>query len=76
LGKVVETRLDPVDARVGAVSPSLPSFFFLFNNLKKKRKERGRGGLRSGKRGSWKNRVSPWNFAGWSWIPSPRQSRT
>ena len=29
-----------MDARVGAVSPSSPSFFFLFNNLKKKKKRR------------------------------------
>jgi len=34
----METRLNPVDARVGAFVSLCPSFFFLFNNLKKKKK--------------------------------------
>jgi hypothetical protein len=37
-GKLMETRPNPVDARVGAFVSLCPSFFFLFNNLKKKKK--------------------------------------
>lgn len=35
----METRPNPVDARVGAFVSLCPSFFFLFNNLKKKKKK-------------------------------------
>lgn len=42
----METRSNPVDARVGGFVSLCPSFFFLFNNLKKKKKRAARAGRR------------------------------
>jgi hypothetical protein len=42
----METRPNPVDARVGGFVSLCPSFFFLFNNLKKKKKRAARTGQR------------------------------